>query len=403
MLLLLQGSVTDMTDAWDDTVFDQPLDRRLVDAYKWNVGADELPMWVADIDFATAPAVQAALATRAAHGAFGYADVPDAWLHSVAGWWQRRHGLELENDELVFATGVVAVLSSAVRALTNVHENVLVQPPVYNVFWNSVVNNGRHVVESPLAFDGARWSIDWRDLEDKLADPQTTLMIVCNPHNPTGTVWSRDELARIGELCERHGVAVVSDEIHCELVRPGMAHVPFAAASETCRRISVTAASPSKAFNLAGLQSAYFFVADGRLRHRVERQLNTDECAEPNAFAITAAMAAYDEGAAWLDGLRAYLQRNKDEVATRLEACDLGVRMCPSDATYLCWLDCRDVTDDDERLCAHLRERTGLVLSPGSQYGAAGRGFLRMNVGTRRALVRDGLERLDRGIRSFAR
>ena len=383
--------------------FDQPLDRRLVDAYKWNVGTDELPMWVADMDFATAPVVQAALAERVAHGAFGYSDVPEAWRRSVADWWQRRHGLALEASELVFSTGVVAVLSSAVRALTNVHENVLVQPPVYNVFWNSVVNNGRHVVESPLSFDGTRWSIDWHDLEERLADPQTTMMIVCNPHNPTGTVWDRDELARIGELCERHGVTVVSDEIHCELVRPGKAHVPFASASETCRRISLTAASPSKAFNLAGLQSAYFFAADGRLRHRVERQLNTDECAEPNSFAIAATIAAYDEGAPWLDDLRAYLQRNKDEVGASLEAGNLGARMCPSDATYLCWLDCRPVTDDDERLCTHLRRQTGLVLSPGSQYGDAGRGFLRMNVGTRRELVRDGLERLSQGIRTFAR
>lgn len=382
--------------------FDQPLDRRLPDAYKWAVGVDELPMWVADMDFATAPSVKDALVERALHGAFGYSDVPDAWRGSVVSWWSRRHGLTLDPGELVFSTGVVAVLSSAVRALTNVHENVLVQPPVYNVFWNSVVNNGRHVVESPLLFDGARWSVDWDDLERKLADPQTSLMIVCNPHNPTGTIWSADELARIGELCERYGVTVISDEIHCELTRPDMSHVPFAAASDTCRRISVTAASPSKAFNLAGLQSAYFFAADARLRHRVERQLNTDECAEPNSFAIAGAMAAYDEGEAWLDELREYLQRNKDEVERFLSERALGIRMCPSDATYLCWLDCRSVTNNDERFCQHLRETTGLVLSPGSQYGAAGTGFLRMNVGTRRELVQDGLDRLSRGIRSFS-
>ena len=382
--------------------FDQPLDRRLPDAYTWAVGADELPMWVADMDFATAPSVKDALVERALHGAFGYSDVPDAWRGSVVSWWSRRHGLTLDPAELVFSTGVVAVLSSAVRALTNVHENVLVQPPVYNVFWNSVVNNGRHVVESPLLFDGAHWSVDWDDLERKLADPQTSLMIVCNPHNPTGTIWSADELARIGELCERNGVVVVSDEIHCELTRPGMSHVPFASASETCRRISVTAASPSKAFNLAGLQSAYFFAADARLRHRVERQLNTDECAEPNSFAIAGIMAAYDEGEAWLDELRVYLQQNKDEVERYLSERALGIRMCPSDATYLCWLDCRSVTHDDERLCRYLRETTGLVLSPGSQYGDAGRGFLRMNVGTRRELVRDGLDRLSRGILSFS-
>ena len=373
--------------------FDRPLNRRLLDAYKWKVGSDELPMWVADMDFATAPAVQDALAQRAAQGAFGYCDLPDAWYDAVGSWWARRHGLALGPDELVFATGVVAVLSSAVRALTNVHENVLLQPPVYNVFWNSVVNNGRHVVESPLAFDGERWVINWEDLERKLSDPQTSLMIVCNPHNPTGTIWSAAELARIGELCERHGVTVISDEIHCELTRPGMAHVPFAAASDACRRISVTAASPSKAFNLAGLQSAYCFAADARLRHRVERQLNTDECAEPNSFAVVSAIAAYEQGEAWLDELRSYVQANKDEVSAFFADRGLGVRMCPSDATYLCWLDCRELMEDDEVLCQQLRQQRGLVLSAGSLYGAAGRGFVRMNVGTRRELVRDGLGR----------
>lgn len=374
--------------------FDQSLDRRLPDAYKWNVREGELPMWVADMDFATAPEVQAAIAERAAHGAFGYSDVPAEYYDAVAGWWRVRHNLELDAEQIVFATGVVACLSSAVRALTNVHENVLVQPPVYNVFWNSVVNNGRHVVESPLAFDGERWRMDWDDLEQKLADPQTTLMVVCNPHNPTGTVWTADELARMGALCDKHGVAVFSDEVHCELTRPGMAHVPFAAASDTCRAISVTAASPSKAFNLAGLQSAYLFSANARLRHRVERQLNTDECAEPNAFATCSTIAAYTKGATWLDQLRAYVQANKDLVACRLDEGQGSVRMLPSDATYLCWLDCRDVTSDDEAFCKDLRRTTGLVLSPGSLYGEAGRGFVRMNVGTRRELVHDGLRRL---------
>lgn len=381
--------------------FDEPLDRRLPDAYKWDVADGELPMWVADMDFRTAPSVRTALAERTAHGAFGYSDVPQTYRESIARWWDTRHGLELEANQIVFSTGVVATLSSAVRALTNVHENVLVQPPVYNVFWNSVVNNGRHVVESPLTFDGSAWCIDWEDLEAKLSDPQTSLMIVCNPHNPTGTIWSTEILARIGELCAAHGVAVISDEIHCELTRPGITHVPFAAASETCRQISITAASPSKAFNLAGLQSAYFFAANTFLRHRVERQLNTDECAEPNSFAIVSTIAAYDEGAEWLDALRGYIQRNKDEVASYLEDKAFGVRMCPSDATYLCWLDCRLVTEDDEALCDHIRKTTGLILSPGSQYGAAGKGFLRMNVGTRHELVLDGLERLEAAIRSY--
>lgn len=381
--------------------FDEALDRHLADACKWNVGAGELPMWVADMDFRTAPAVLDAVVQRAIHGAFGYTEVSDAWREAICGWWNRRHNLDLKHEEIVFSTGVVAALSSTVRALTNVHENVVVQPPVYNIFWNSVVNNGRHIVESPLIFEDDHWSIDWTDLEAKLADPQTTLMVICNPHNPTGTIWKADELARIAELCDRYGVTVFSDEIHCEITRPGISHTAFARVNDVCRNLSITAASPSKAFNLAGLHSAYFFAANPRLRHRVERQLNTDECGEPGAFAISSTVAAYTQGDEWLDALRVYVQSNKDKVASYFEDRLSSVHMSPSDATYLCWIDCRDIIDDDRDFCAQLRAQTGLILSPGSQYGSAGAGFVRMNVGTRLELVCDGLQRLEQGLRSF--
>lgn len=399
------ASPTDPVAFGFDFDFDAPLDRRGTNSLKWEdgIGAHELPMWVADMDFATAPAVARAVQQRAAHPAFGYSIVPAEYERSICTWWDARHGLDLPQEQVIFTTGVVPAISSIVRSLTNVAENVLVQPPVYNIFYNSILNNGRKVLPNPLRYRDGRYAMDFDDLEAKMADPQTSLMILCNPHNPTGNVWTRDDLVRVGELAQRHGVVVVSDEIHCEITRPGMQHVPFAAASPACRQVSVTCASPSKAFNLAGLQSAYVFAADPFVRHRVWRGLNTDEVAEPNAFACASTIAAYSpEGARWLDQLRVYIQANKDLVQQTLESRpDLGVRMTASDATYLCWLDCSAITDDAQALCDVVRRATGLVVSAGSIYGEGGRCFVRMNVGTTRARVEDGLRRWIAGVEAW--
>ena len=277
--------------------FDKMTDRRGTGSLKWDVPERELPMWVADMDFETAPEIREALRRRVEHGVFGYNVVTRDWYEAYQGWWGRRHHLEMEQDWLVFCTGVVPAISSAVRKLTTVGENVLVQTPVYNIFFNSIRNNGRNILESPLVYDGGEYSIDFGDLEEKLADPQTTLMLLCNPHNPVGKIWDRETLARIGELCARHHVLVLSDEIHCDLTDPGYEYVPFAAVSDVCRDNSVTCLAPTKAFNLAGLQTAAVMVPDSVIRHKLERGLNTDEVAEPNSFAVGAAVAASREGA----------------------------------------------------------------------------------------------------------
>ncbi|MDE7045685.1 MAG: aminotransferase class I/II-fold pyridoxal phosphate-dependent enzyme, partial [Acetatifactor sp.] len=276
--------------------FDKMTDRRGVGSLKWDVPERELPMWVADMDFETAPEVSEAIRTRAEHGIFGYSVVTDDWYEAYIRWWKRRHGLAVEKDWLIFCTGVVPAISSAVRKLTTVGENVLVQTPVYNIFFNSIRNNGRNILESPLVYDGERYSIDFADLEDKLANPQTTLMLLCNPHNPVGKIWDRETLARIGELCARHHVLVLSDEIHCDLTDPGCEYVPFASVSEVCRDNSITCMAPTKTFNLAGMQTAAVMVPDPVIRHKLNRGLNTDEVAEPNAFAVGAAVAAFEKG-----------------------------------------------------------------------------------------------------------
>ena len=374
--------------------FDQVPDRRGSGSLKWDVGAGELPMWVADMDFPTCPAVREALAARVAHGVFGYTDVTEEWRRAVCGWFSRRHGLEADPDWLIFATGVVPILSSVVRKLTTPNENVLLLTPVYNIFYNSIINNGRRPLEVPLIYADGAYRMDFAALEAGLADPQTTLMILCNPHNPVGKIWGRETLERIGVLAARHHVVVVSDEIHCDLTDPGRAYVPFASVSETCRENCVVCFAPTKTFNLAGIQTAGAMVPNPFLRHKVWRALNTDEVAEPNVFAMPAAVAAYTEGDEWLDALRAYLFENKQTVRRFLSERLPAVRLVPGEATYLLWLDCAAYTDDSARLAAEIRAKTGLYLSDGVQYGKGGETFLRMNIACPRARVLEGLERL---------
>lgn len=368
---------------------------------RWGVPEGELPMWAADMDFKAAPEIMETLMKRAAHGIFGYTVVPDAWRAAVAGWWERRHGFVMEKDWLVFTTGVVPAISSAVRKLTAVGENVLVQTPVYNIFFNSIRNNGRNIIENQLLYDGDNYRINWEDLEKKLSDPQTTLMILCNPHNPTGMIWSREELGRIGKLCAANHVKILSDEIHCDLTEPGYGYIPFASVSLECEQNSITCIAPTKAFNLAGLQTAAVMVPNKDLRCKMERALNTDEVAEPNAFAIEAAIAAFTKGDGWLDALREYLAESRETVRKFLTDEIPGVSLVKAHATYLIWLDCRKIIGDTSELCQYLRTETGLFLSAGMAYGGNGREFLRMNTACPRERLMDGLERLKRGIQAY--
>ena len=382
--------------------FDTPTERRNTNSLKWDVAEGELPMWVADMDFQTAPEIREAIMKRAEHGIFGYSVIPDAWYEAYIQWWKMRHGYTMERDRLIFCTGVVPAISSIVRKLTTPAEKVLIQTPVYNIFFNSILNNGRQVLESPLRYDGKEYRIDFADLEEKLSDPQTALMILCNPHNPTGKIWDRQTLEKIGALCSRHHVTVVSDEIHCDLTDPEESYVPFASASETCRQISITCMAPTKAFNLAGLQTAAVSVPDEVLRHKVWRALNTDEAAEPNAFAVEAAVAAFTRGADWLDALRDYLYENKKLAEEYIEKEIPDVRAVASQATYLLWLDCSGLIGCGREAAGFLRRETGLYLSEGSQYGGNGADFLRMNIACPRAVLKDGLERLKNGLAAYS-
>ena len=383
------------------TDFDKVINRRGTGSLKWDVKDNELPMWVADMDFTTAPCITEAILNKASSGVFGYQIVPDEWYDAIDRWWRTRHGLTIPKDWLCFTTGVVPAITSCVNHLTKLGDNVVTMTPVYDIFFHSIENTGRVTCECPLVYDGEGYSIDFADLEVKLSEPKTTLLILCNPHNPIGKVWSKEELATIGTLCHKHGVTVLSDEIHCDLTELGVEYVPFASVSKVCQDISITAISASKAFSIPGLQSAAVFVPNELLRDRVVSALNHDEVAEPNVFACDAVIAAFNEGGNWLDEVRKYISANRKCVAQYLTANLPELKLIKQDATYLLWVDCSAVTDDAEMFCNFIREKTGLYLNCGTKYRGNGRYFVRLNVACPNSVLLDGLNRFKSGVQQY--
>lgn len=381
--------------------FDKEIDRRNTQSYKWDVGENELPMWVADMDFQTAPCIREAMRKRLEHGVFGYSMIPDAWYEAYINWWKKRHHITFKKDWLIFATGVVPAISSIVRKVTNVAENVVVITPAYNIFFNSIYNNGRNILESTMVYEDGVYHIDFEDLEKKCADPQSSLLILCNPHNPAGIIWDEETLARIGEICAKHHVVVLSDEIHCDLTLPGTEYIPFASVSEICKNNSITCIAPTKTFNIAGMQSACVCVPDPVLRHKVWRGLNTDEVAEGNAFACDVAIAAFNEGEPWLLELCDYLGENR-KIAEKYIAENIPLlKTVKGEATYLLWIDCSSFSLSSDVLALKIREKTGLYLSEGCEYRGDGAQFLRMNLACPRTRLNDGLNRLKIAMQSF--
>ncbi|MBQ9198734.1 MAG: pyridoxal phosphate-dependent aminotransferase [Lachnospiraceae bacterium] len=381
--------------------FDKMTDRKGTYSIKWRVGENELPMWIADMDFETAPEIVVALEKRVAGRIFGYSDIPDEWYEAYIGWWKRRHGVEIKKEWLIYSAGVIPTISSTVRKLSAPAEKVVILTPVYNMFYNCILNNGRTVVESKLIYKDGSYSIDYEDLEDKLADPQTALMVFCNPHNPVGRIWSREELTRVGELCIEHDVRLIVDEIHCDLTDPDKEYVPFASLEDKITDNAIIAIAPTKTFNIAGLQTSAVIVKDRALRHKVWRQINTDEVGEPNAFAIDVVLAAFNEGENWLDELRTYIYNNKCLVEGYIKENIKEISLVPSEATYLLWLDCGKLTNNSKELMKHIRKETGLYLSAGTHYGSGGESFLRLNIACPKERLMDGLARLEKGIHSY--
>lgn len=380
--------------------FDEIIPRRGTNSYKWDMAEEEdvLPMWVADMDFRTAPPVVEALRKRVEHGIFGYTRVPSAYYEAVTSWFMRRHGWQIERDWIIYTSGVVPALSAVIKALTVPGDRVLVQTPVYNCFFSSIRNNGCEVVANPLLYINDTYRIDFEDLERKASDPKVRLLLLCNPHNPAGRVWTRQELTRIGEICFRNDVLVVADEIHCELVFPGFAYTPFASISNEFLMNSITCVSPSKAFNLAGLQIANIISADEYVRMKIDKAINVNEVCDVNPFGVEALIAAYNEGEDWLRELTCYLSVNYNYLKAYFMEYLPHYPVITLEGTYLVWVDCSVLKQSSKEIVDTLLAREKLWVNEGSMYGEAGEGFIRINIACPRQELIEGLERLRRAL-----
>lgn len=378
--------------------FSKLTNRRGSGSYKWDIEPDSnvLPMWVADMDFEAAPCIREALADRVAHGIFGYTLVPDSYYEAVTSWFSSRHGWVIDRQWLLYTSGVVPAMSCAIRALTLPGDKVLVLTPVYNCFFSSIRNQGCEVVESRLVRHGNTYTVDFDDFEAKCADSKTTVFLLCNPHNPGGRVWTKDELSRFDEVCRRHGVTVVADEIHCELVMPGShAYTPFASIGGAALTNSVTLNSPSKAFNTAGLQIANIVCADAELRRRIDRVINIHEVCDVNPFGPVALEAAYRHGAEWLDELNLYIQDNYNTLCQFVAEHLPGIIVMEQEGTYLTWLDITALGMTSDEVTDTLLKRGKLLVNSGTMYGhEAGEGYIRLNLACPRTRLLDGLHRM---------
>lgn len=386
--------------------FSRPTDRRGTDSYKWDSApeADIIPLWVADMDFETFPGITEALQRRVAHGIFGYTRVPETYYEAVCRWFGKRHGWHINREDIIYTSGVVPAVSAVIKALTLPGDQVIVQGPVYNCFFSSIRNNGCETVSNSLIYnkEELRYEIDFDDLERKLAHERARLMLVCNPHNPGGRVWTRDELTRVAELCRKYGVRVVSDEIHCELTLYDNEYVPFGSLPDELSRGSITCCSPSKAFNTAGLQIANIVCRDAEVRNRIDRAININEVCDVNPFGVIALQAAYsDEGYEWLTQLRAYISANYDLLRERFARELPKCKVMRMEGTYLAWIDCSELHIPSDEIEEMLMHENKVWVNAGSMYGAEGAAFIRINMACTSELLNEGITRIVEGLRAY--
>lgn len=389
------------------TDFDAPVTRRGTGSYKWDSEArqDVIPLWVADMDFPTAPAIIDALERRVKHGVFGYTLVTDAYYDALAGWYAERYGVSgVERPRVIYTSGVVPAISASIKALTHPGDGVIVMTPVYNCFFSSIRNSGCREVDVPLlrvelADRRFTYEIDFETLRAAAAERRNKVLLMCNPHNPAGRAWTPEELRRVWEICRETDTLLLSDEIHGDLAMPGYRFTPVMALGEDVARGSITFSSPSKAFNTAGLQIANIITASSDLRYAVDRAINDNEVCDVNPFGVEALIAAYTRGTEWLDGLIGYIAGNAGYASRRLLDELPWVSVARLEATYLLWVDISALGIDSEELEEILRERHGVWVNAGDMYGADG--YIRINLATRRELLDEGLSRLIAGLRDL--
>ena len=370
--------------------FDELSERRNTNSRKWDVKENELPMWVADMDFLVFPEIKNAIIEAANRGSYGYTFPTDKFFEAYHYWWLSRHNVDIPVKDMVYVSGVVSSLDSLIRALTKEKDAVLLLSPIYSGFYSVVRNNNRTLVTSNLIYENNDWVINYEDMESQIVKNNVKATIFCNPHNPTGKIWSYEEIKKTYEICKKHGVIFIADEIHCDIVDPGYKYVPALSVSDDI----IVSAAPSKVFNLAGLQSAICIIKDEKIRSLMQDAFYHDDVGEPNYFVEPATIAAYTKGAEWVDELNAYIFNNKEYVNGFLAKYLPHVKVVSGHATYLLWIDVSYYQIPSDIFTEKLREETGLFLHNGLHYGDNGANYIRMNVATSLANVKDGMNRL---------
>ena len=384
--------------------FDEIIERRDTDSLKYDFAAKRgmpdglLPLWVADMDFRTPACVIDALIEKSAHGIFGYSESREDYFEVLQGWFSRRFDWQVQPDWLVKTPGVVFAVCAAIRALTQTGNAVLIQQPVYYPFTESVEVNRRKLVVNELVYDGSTYHIDFEDFEQKIKEHNVKLFILCNPHNPVGRVWTRDELIRMGDICAAHDVTVISDEIHADFIYPDNTHTIFAGLKPEFEAITVTCTAPTKTFNLAGLQISNIFVANRTIRHRIRQEINRCGYSQLNVMGIVACKAAYQKGEDWLEALKGYLAENLVYLRDFLETRIPEIKLVEPQGTYLVWLDCKALKLSDKALDELIVSRAKLWLDAGTMFGQGGSGFQRINIGCPRSVLKQALEQLERAV-----
>ena len=371
--------------------------RKNTNSLKWDDESVDLPLWVADMDFASPKEVIETLKERVNIKAYGYSIIPDEYFLSILNYYEKYHHIKFKKEEMIYTSGVVAAISSMVRSLTKVNDNIVVLSPVYNIFYNSILNNKRNVLASNLIYENQSYKIDWQDLEEKLAKENASMLIFCNPHNPTGNIWSKEEIIKIGELCNKYHVLVISDEIHCDICDPGFEYNSFGI-NDVNKNISITCISPSKVFNLAGLQSACVIIPNSDIRKKADRGFNNDEIAEPNFFSIASNITAYNKCRYYVEELNKYIKANKDYFYNFVEKEIPNIKIVKSHSLYLVWLDISKLNIDSVTFVNKLKKEESLRVSDGLEYGENARYFIRINLATSLDNIKEASKRLKRFI-----
>ena len=384
--------------------FDKIINRDNTNSSKWSFNKetfgyeDVISMWIADMDFETVPEIKEEIIKRANHGIYGYTATTESYYKEVVNWMKKRHGWNIKKEWIINTPGIVMAVNTIVKTFTHPGDKILLQRPIYYPFFKAINNNGCHIVNNPLKFDGNKYEMDFEDLDNKLSDPRVKIIILCSPHNPTGRVWTNEELTKLGNLCLKHNVLVISDEIHSDLIYKPNKHIPFASICEKFADISITCTAPSKTFNLAGLQGSNIIISNEHLRNEFKISMENIGLSRLNIFASIACEVAYKYGEQWLEELMDYLQQNRKFAKEFIKEKIPILKVIEPEGTYLLWIDCRELKMSKEELEKFMLKEAGVAFDEGYIFGEEAIGFERMNIACPRSILKEALERIQKAI-----